>query len=56
MNHNQDSDPGNSSEDNTNDSCNLKPGILDGDISDSTSYENEDTRSELNFDECMYYC
>lgn len=59
MNHTVDSDPGNSSEDNTtdlNESCNLKLGILDvdGEISDSTSFENEDRRSELNFDECMY--
>lgn len=59
MNHTVDSDPGNSSEDNTtelNGSCTLKTGFLevDGEISDSTSFENEDTRSELNFDECMY--
>lgn len=52
METNIDSDPGNSSEDNGYDSCNLKTGILDGDISDSVSVENEDTRSELNFDEC----
>lgn len=56
MNHTVDSDPGNSSEDNTtelNGSCTLKTGFLevDGEISDSTSFENEDTRSELNFDE-----
>lgn len=54
METNIDSDAGNSSEDNGYGSCNLKSGILDGEISDSISYENEDTRSELNFDECKF--
>lgn len=56
MESNIDSDPGNSSEDNGYDSCNLKvSGYMDGEVSDSVSFENEDTRSELNFDECKYW-
>lgn len=55
MESNIDSDTNNSSEDNGYDSCNIKTGLLDGEISDSVSYENEDTRSELNFDECKFY-